>query len=68
MNLYDPILNLHKTRGMKYEAIKHKSVKVNNSFLCKPLCDWRNLDVSLKLSNNVKLLSLKCKNKILDEY
>ena len=40
VNLYDPILNLHKTRGIKYKAIKHKSVKVNNSFLCKPLCDW----------------------------
>ena len=68
LNLYDFCSQQHNTRGPNIRIVKHKSVLVNKSFLCKPLSNWQRTDIAIRNIMNLKGFCKNLRRKLIDKY
>ena len=67
-NLYRKNEHQYDTRMLSRSATHFRTMKVNKSFLCKPVVLWEHLDSNLKGINNIKLCARKIKTNFIRKY
>ena len=68
LNLYGKQQSVYNTREFKFAAPLHKSRRVNVSFLCKPISDWRRLPRNIRQIENIRTFTKGLKKELLDKY
>ena len=66
--LFNMSTNSTRTWGHNLLIPKHCSTKVNKSFLCKSIIDWRSIKSDIKTVDNCKRLVKLLKRSVIDGY
>ena len=67
-NLFNTHSKTYETRGSSITALHYKGVKVNKSFLCRPIYDWQLLPINIRKIENRKSFSRCLKRWIICKY
>ena len=68
MNLFKCSNQENRTRNMNVVNFVPRSTKVKNSFLCRPVINWQELDIDLKDYSNIKQFNTKMESSLFEKY